>query len=222
MALYEIADNPEQEKNTYAASINTAITKFLAGDKKCMANAAGAFYNEQTGIIETIFVGRPYCVDCTDGSIRPKGHDNELRGLEISVVLHNLIVATGRNLTGKLVTVREFFKIGGVGGQEIRDASEMKFNKMFSDHPERLKLLTNEFACEMSTHGDASIKINLLPRVPITIAVWAGEGGIIPPEHTIMYDSTATDYLPLEDLVAAPLFMLEKFVTWGLKQKFSY
>jgi hypothetical protein len=45
--------------------------------------------------------------------------------------------------------------------------------------------------------GDAAIKVYALPRVPIVLAVWAGEEGL-PPSSEILFDKSAPRYLSEE------------------------
>ena len=42
----------------------------------------------------------------------------------------------------------------------------------------------------------------MLPLVPVTCVVWAGDEEI-PPSATILFDDSITSYLPVEDIVLA-------------------
>ena len=48
------------------------------------------------------------------------------------------------------------------------------------------------------THGDASAEINALKGIPLTYFVWAAEE--YPASASILYDESASKYLPTEDL----------------------
>jgi len=48
--------------------------------------------------------------------------------------------------------------------------------------------------------GDASVTINALSMVPLTLVLWKGDDEFSP-EGTIMFDRTITDYLPTEDII---------------------
>lgn|GEM_PF-4335305 len=207
MSVYQ---NPKAPK-VYSTCMEKAVSDFLAGDKQVMARCAGASYDPGSDSIETVFIGRPYSIDCSTGAVQPKGHATELQGIESSVVLHNLIVASGRELSGRLVTFADFRKVGRAGGPGMKKNVTNAFIQYFGSQPELLYQLLEEFPGERTELGDASIKVNLCPRVPVVFTIWAGEDDIIPPECTVLFDAYAQDYLPLEDLAALPDFAMAKF-----------
>jgi len=196
-----------------------AVSDFLERDKQIMADCAGAVFDSDSNTIETVFIGRPYSVDCNTSAVRPNGHAAELEGIEPAVVLHNLIIASGRELSGSLVTFADFRKVGRAGGPGMKRNVTDAFTRYFGSEPELLYKLLEEFPGERATQGDASIKINLCPRVPVVFAIWAGEDDIIPPECTVLFDAYAPDYLPLEDLAALPDFAIAKFNNYVCENK---
>ena len=71
------------------------------------------------------------------------------------------------------------------------------FEVVFGYEPELLYKAAESFEYIPVDYGDAAVKIYVLPRVPITIGVWAGEEGI-PPSTTILFDKSITNYLDCE------------------------
>ncbi len=201
----------KQEFGTYTASLKKAHSDFLSGDFAQMAQNAGASYVAEKNVIETVFIGLPYSVSCEDALVWPIGHEAELSPIDQSVVLHNLLVASGRKLSGELVTFRQFRKVGRAGGPAGKEEGD-EFARIYTGQPALLDKLLEVYPGKRSNHGDASIEILALPRLPLTIVLWEGEDNIIPPSCNILMDSTAGDYLPLEDLSAIGPFALEKFV----------
>jgi hypothetical protein len=47
--------------------------------------------------------------------------------------------------------------------------------------------------------GDASVTLCPLPKLPVTYIIWAGDDEL-PPAGMILFDSTASGWLPAEDL----------------------
>ncbi len=69
---------------------------------------------------------------------------------------------------------------------------------VFGDKPEELEKCARKFGgCSLS-YGDCSFKIPTLPHIPLTIIVW--QKSEFPAEANILYDATANNYLPTEDL----------------------
>ena len=73
--------------------------------------------------------------------------------------------------------------------------------ELFGSKPELLYRAAKPFNYEKVELGDAAIRVRVLPRVPITIAVWCGEE-CMPPSIQILFDRNAPCYLA-EDVSAA-------------------
>jgi hypothetical protein len=58
----------------------------------------------------------------------------------------------------------------------------------------------------MEGKGDAAFRFKALPRVPITTIFYCGEEGI-PPSIKILFDASASHYLPTDDLVVLASFL---------------
>ena len=87
---------------------------------------------------------------------------------------------------------------------------EPKFNqraiaplvKCFGKNPEKLIEAGRRLGGIESGEGDAAVKINLLPYLPVTYIIWAGDGEM-PPSGIILFDKTAPGWLCAEDLAVA-------------------
>jgi len=69
--------------------------------------------------------------------------------------------------------------------------------KIFGGNPQLLYTVAKPFNFKPVDLGDAAIKVYALPRVPIVLAVWAGEEGL-PPSSEILFDKSAPRYLSEE------------------------
>jgi hypothetical protein len=68
----------------------------------------------------------------------------------------------------------------------------------FGDEPERLVECAKQLNGFALSHGDSSAEIQALPRIPLVIILWKADE--FPASATILYDESASQYLPTEDL----------------------
>jgi hypothetical protein len=73
--------------------------------------------------------------------------------------------------------------------------------KIFGRDPQMLYTVAKPFDFKPVDIGDAAIKVYTLPRVPIVLAIWAGEEGL-PPSSEILFDKSAPYYLSEETSAA--------------------
>jgi hypothetical protein len=66
--------------------------------------------------------------------------------------------------------------------------------KLFGENPQLLYKVAEPFGYTRVEFGDVAVKIYALPRVPIVLAIWAGEEGM-PPSSEILFDKNAHYYL---------------------------
>ena len=70
--------------------------------------------------------------------------------------------------------------------------------KAFGDEPERLVECAKKLNGFALTFGDCSVEVPALPHLPLTIIVWRRSE--FPSQANTLYDQTANNYLPTEDL----------------------
>jgi Domain of unknown function (DUF3786) len=68
----------------------------------------------------------------------------------------------------------------------------------FGDEPERLVECAKRLGGFAVSFGDCAVEVPALLRIPLTIVVWRRSE--FPAQASILYDQTANNYLPTEDL----------------------
>jgi len=113
--------------------------------------------------------------------------------------LHYLITEGTASPIGRLAAYRE---LSGAGFYEpVFNARAVRpLVKRFGKNPPELAQAGIVLGGNLSQAGDVSVTLPLLPRVPVTYVIWAGDDEM-PPEGTILFDSTASGWLAAEDLV---------------------
>ena len=77
-----------------------------------------------------------------------------------------------------------------------------KLKEAFGDFPKLLYRASEPLAARESKFGDASVTLDILPRVPLTIVIW-GRCEEFDARASILFDKAVADQLPLDALMAA-------------------
>lgn len=129
------------------------------------------------------------------GSAR-RGEDVDLT--DRILMLHYLITAGGTAATGKVIGLRQ---VPGGSCEHASFAREVVTPLLdrFGREPERLVEAAAELGGSRANYGSVAVSIKAFPRVSVIIVLWRGDDEF-PPNATILFDSTVTDYLSTEDL----------------------
>jgi hypothetical protein len=148
------------------------------------------------------FLNSEYVVNLGDRDIsilekEPRTRQAEF--LEQLCLLAYLIHAKDLPLANKLVRAESF-----PGGQfffrGLHSLPTDKLKATFGNQPENLYQAAKRFDVQRCDFGDASIRFNMLPCVPITIVIWAGDEQF-DARASILFDQTAAEQLPLDALL---------------------
>jgi len=130
--------------------------------------------------------------------------------LEELCVLSYLINGRDLPLAGKLVKAEDL-PSGQFFFRGLHSLPTDKLEKAFGRCPETLFGIAEQFGAEKCEFGDASIRLNVLPRVPITMIVWR-QCEQFGTRASILFDQTAAAHMPLDALWAAVNFAVEKVI----------
>lgn len=114
------------------------------------------------------------------------------------LMLHYLLTARGDILTGNLITFRQVSEGQFYHSAFLKRARD-PFVRTFGNDPQRLLVCGCELGAEPGELGDVSITLSVLPRIPVTLAIWSGDDEL-PPEGSLLFDESIVSYLPTEDI----------------------
>ena len=77
-----------------------------------------------------------------------------------------------------------------------------KLEDVFGRNPENLYRASMSLGSKKCDFGDASVELLIFPRVPLTFVIWAADDEF-DARASILFDSTASEQLPLDALHAA-------------------
>jgi len=177
------------------------LTK-LNGEKTA-ERAKCQYLTEPNRYIITL-LNKEYVVDLADKHIfsgRDHLQQEQAEFLEQLCLLSYLINAQDLPLANKLVRP-EALPSGQFFFRGIHSLPTEKLEKVFGDCSERLCQIAEKLSAEQCEFGDASIKLHVLPRVPLTIVIWSGDDEFVA-RASILFDQTAATHLPLDALLAS-------------------
>jgi hypothetical protein len=118
--------------------------------------------------------------------------------LEEKIVLcHYLLQAKGTSPANECITFRQI-PDGHFYDAAFQQRTRGPFLSFFGDKPELFRVSAAKLAGSPVANGDAGMAFPVLPRVMVQLILWQGDEEL-PPESTILFDTTIADYLPAED-----------------------
>jgi len=131
--------------------------------------------------------------------------------LEQLCILAYLLHAKEKPLSHRLISEK-----GLPGGSfyfqaKIHELPTGLLANLFEERPEKLYSVAERFNATRCELGDASIRVPVLPRVPLTVVIWRADDEF-PGRAAVLFDETAADQLPLDALGAAAVVTIKAIV----------
>ena len=121
-------------------------------------------------------------------------------------ILNYLTRAKEMPLTGQLVNT-----VNLKGGQLFFRGTHVlpldKFSEKYNDDIEGFIKKGTDLGGEALDHGDASLRLFPLPRIPVILILWQGDDEF-PPEAKLLFDSTCEIHLPIDILWSVAMMSL--------------
>ena len=130
--------------------------------------------------------------------------------LEQLCILAYLVNARDIPLSEKLVGPQSL-KTGQFFFRGLHSLDTPKLEQSFGENPEDLYHISDRLNARQCDFGNASIRLLILPRIPVTIVIWKGDEEF-EPRASILFDSTADRQLPLDALGAAAKLTVDALV----------
>lgn len=165
-----------------------------------IAERAGVKYLEEESEFLVSCLNKEYHVSFPSGDIYCQG-DDEIQ-LDVGIlILHYLNSAEGVPVQDQLISFQEL-PSGQLYINPFHGRAIQPLIKIFGDQPDKFIKAGLALGGEKGDKGDASIRLNLFPRVPILYVIWLGDDEF-PASGNILFDASAASYLPTEDYAVA-------------------
>ncbi|MFH1169088.1 MAG: DUF3786 domain-containing protein [Chloroflexota bacterium] len=149
-------------------------------------------------VVAIEFLNRHYTIAPATGVVSVEGGQEDVPIREKLLILHYFLTARGTPLSGRLITYKDLPE-GTVYFPTFSKRAIKPLVDNFGGEPQRLPEAALALGGHKADFGDAATTISAFSRVPITLVLWRGDEEF-PPEGNILFDSTVTDYLSVEDI----------------------
>jgi hypothetical protein len=144
-----------------------------------------------------------YILDLEMGTISDKINSDSARGTRerhiqiFATLLSHYALANPTPLTGKLIKFKDLPGGYAYEGAFVQRAIE-PIAEVFSENPEELLEAAELLGGKQMCLGDSSVEITTLEGIPLTYILWKADE--FAATANILYDESASNYLPTEDL----------------------
>lgn len=201
-----------REKFNLGVTRQLAVAALAEKDPRLVCMNSGVIYNREEDSYILPYLNRRYLVNLTSGETR-----NMLDGSGVSpymqiMFLHYLATADGTPLRHEWITFKEL-PGGGVYGEPFRKRAISPLLRYFASKPQKFMDIGSSLGGETHSYGDLSLKLRPFPRIPLVFVLWKGDEEF-PPAASILYDASASHYLPTEDYALLP-----GLIIWEIAEK---
>lgn len=170
------------------------------GDIERLCRNSGAEYRliDSHPVITVDYLNQSYQISLPDVAISLADSDEEVPLKDKILLLHYLIQAKGTSLANKPIAYKELPE-GIVYFRTFHKRAIKPLVDHFGGQTEKLSKVAKELGGKKADYGDVAVTIDAFKRVPITIVLWRGDEEF-PPDGSILFDATVSDYLSIEDI----------------------
>ncbi|MFQ5996023.1 MAG: DUF3786 domain-containing protein [Dehalococcoidales bacterium] len=166
-------------------------------EEQCRKSGTQYLDSQKAIVIE--YLNQQYLITLVNIRVSLMDKEEEVPLLDKILLLHYFIQAKGTPISNQLISFKELPEGAGYFPTFYQRAIKPLVT-YFGNEPHRLIDMARLLNGHEADYGDASVTINALSRVPLTLVLWQGDAEF-PPEGSIMFDRTISDYLPTEDII---------------------
>ena len=167
-------------------------------EQQCLRSDAQYRVIDSQKVIIIEYLNQSYQITLPDIEISLAEGKKEVPLRDKILILHYFTLAKGTLTTNKIIAYKELPE----GASYFPTFSKRAIKPLldhFGNEPRRLVDVAAKLGGHKADYGDVAVTINAFSRVPITFVLWRGDEEF-PPEGSILFDSTISDYLSTEDI----------------------
>lgn len=207
-----LATNQSDQEHGYGLAYRLAreqLARIGDIDRICGNSGARCQVTDSGQFIVLDYLNQSYRVSFPHIAISLAGSDQEVPLRDRILILHYLALARGTPLTQRLIAYKELPEGAGYFRTFYLRAIKPLVTH-FGSQSHWLLDFSQKLGGIKAKYGDVSVTIPAFSRVPITLVLWRGDDEF-PAEGNILFDSSISDYLAVEDIN-----VLSEIITWKL------
>ena len=186
----------------YREALRRAEEKLKLASLSELAQKAGATltrFKDSVCCIRLIFFKESATIQIDKSlTIAIEGQQQEVPIEEKIILCHYLLNATGVFPAGEWITFRQI-PDGHFYDSAFQRRTRDPFLLTFGQNPQLYRDCAEKLGGTPVQYGDVGMTFRVLPQIPVQLVLWQGDEEL-PPESTILFDATITQYLPAEDV----------------------
>ena len=187
---------PRTPEETYGPALERAREQLPRLDPQQAAVCAAVAFEE--GAFQVPFFGALYRVCWPEGAIRRLESQAETDVSTCLLLLHYLLTADGTPPADRWIAFRNL--PGGLGyDAAFHGRASLRLVSAFGTNRPAFEAAAQALGGERLSFGDASFAFPLLPRVWLAVVLHLADDEF-PASANVLFDGTASHYLPTEDL----------------------
>jgi hypothetical protein len=188
--------------NGYKEAYRIACEGLKKKQPEEIAINTGATFDCKNYCLIIKYLNSEYSISCSTGEVTNLDSKEQVTVNVKVLILHYLINADGKPLSGNFISFKEISGGGSIYFQTFQKRAIIPLINTFSKDCTSLYYANKKLGGEKDKFGHASVTIKIFPKVPVTYVVWQGDEEV-PDSGTILFDESISGYLPTEDIVLA-------------------
>lgn len=189
--------NQNKKPESYESALKKAWENLVKMDPRKVIKRSGASYDTGKEEYKLTFFGEKYRIQTSKRKVIDPG-GQEAKPFVSVLLLHYLEYSKDIELEDRLITFRDLSG-GDVYYNAFQRRAILPITNAFGSNIEALRAAGERIHAKESVHGDISIRIDVFPRIPVTVILWKGDEEI-PPSSNMLFDASIKEHLPTEDV----------------------
>jgi hypothetical protein len=196
----------------YETALNLAWENLLKLNPPEVARCSEGEYELRNNRIIVDFLKDKFIVDLNQRQIFYNNLDTKSKNFISVLILHYLMGVKSIPFSSEKISFKDL-----PGGDfylpAFRESCLAPLIKAFSDSPEALVESAKHFDGKKVPWGDTAVEVKPFKRFPLTVVFW-GKDKEFSAEANILYEATAKEFLPTEDVVVVTNLTVSKLIKY--------